>query len=131
MYPRGFSAPEAICVDGLLDVRSDLYSWAAVVVYLLSDSVSMTAFEATNRREFGAALERLAEAAPNTLRAMSPRTDRRPLKKVVAGWSAAVDCSLADDPRARPSSVDALRRIVMPRTPFGALLRFFQASGRR
>ncbi|MEX2288377.1 MAG: hypothetical protein WD648_14875, partial [Planctomycetaceae bacterium] len=129
-YPQAFVAPEVLHGNGALDRRSDLYSWAALFVYLMTGEQDGRGLARGTMVKFGAALEEVSKISPSTLRSMSPKTDRRPMDEIVDGWSNAAERALAADLRRRPGTVDALRRIAMPRRAFSLIRRLFRQPPR-
>lgn len=127
--PHAFAANEALGEPGKIDRRSDLFSWSALFVYLITGE-QQRKFSAETLLKFTAALEETAKRSPDALRAMSPNDDRRPMEEIVCGWTAAVQRALSADPRNRPSTVRALRRIAGPGRPLELFLRFFRRRRR-
>jgi hypothetical protein len=119
-YPRGFSAPEAFDPDANLDPRADLYSWAALVYFLVTSHSPVALAQAQGERHarFGPAeLERLH--AP--LRRLTPPEVARvqtwlevPGNRFAASWPDGFVAALAEclqpQPERRPESRAALRQ---------------------
>jgi hypothetical protein len=108
--------------------RADLFSWAALFAFLITDWDGAKRADSTVVKQFQTGIEELSRQVPNTLRAMSPRPDRRPISHVTEGWANAVRRALADDLQKRPNSVDAVWRTVMPRNPLARLVRLWRKS---
>lgn len=126
--PVGFVALEALTSNDNLSQRTDLYSWASLFAFLMTDWHGATRADSHVVERFRKGLEDLSQSVPNTLRAMSPRTDRRPITQVTNGWVNTVQCALSDDPLKRPASVDAVWRSVMPRSPLALLARLWRRN---
>jgi hypothetical protein len=109
-YPAGFAAPECLNPCRPRDQRTDLFAWAALVVYVMTG-------------ERGAVTERLAQA----LAGLSAQRAAQALAVdgAAATWPhnlvRVVERALALDPRDRPRSVAELRRWLAQPPPAAVL----------
>jgi len=119
-YPLEAAAPEVHREDGALNVRSDLFNWAALTVFLIVEQFPSPAGAPGENppdmephdealAKFAAVLEEVSIRSPHALRGLSPRLARATQPALVAEWMKAVRWCLEPDPAHRPDSVRALR----------------------
>ena len=120
-FPVGFSAPEVFDPAAGIDVRSDLYAWAALCLFLITGEEPVVSSESADRHWVAppdSRVEELLVDAANRDAGRVPYLSRRqqpgPALHFAADWLNGLARCLARDRAGRPESVFKLRALSPP-----------------
>jgi hypothetical protein len=118
-FAAAYAAPETLDPTGALRRASDLYSWGALCLFLLTGNeppatlrsvpAGEASFDASTQQQVAAVLAQVAASAPDALTSISSPLERRSPTALAQGWAAAIARCLAAEAQVRPADVEALR----------------------